>query len=131
MKITEQIKNKRLFFDGGMGTMLQRAGLGAGDVPEKWNISHPEEITRVHRAYLDAGCDILTSNTFGVNTLKYSADEVEQMVRGAFECMREAEKQSGRDVYLALDIGPLGRLLEPYGDLSFDDDYSELFKTFY
>lgn len=121
MKITDTIKNKRLMFDGGMGTMLQAAGLAAGEAPERWNISHPDKIADIHRAYISAGCDVLTSNTFGVNTLKYSANEVRAMMQAAFSCMRQAVSESGREVYLALDIGPTGKLLEPYGDLSFED----------
>lgn len=121
MRITDKIKEKRLIFDGGMGTMLQGLGLAPGEAPERWSLSHPSEICNVHRAYIDAGCDILTSNTFGVNTLKYSAEDVRAMVRASFECMRNACAGAGREIYLALDIGPLGRLLEPYGDLSFED----------
>lgn len=124
MKITERIKNKRLIFDGGMGTLLQAAGLPAGLAPEKWNIEDPDKITAVNRSYIEAGCDILTSNTFGVNTLKYTADEVARMTHAAFSCMRKAVAESGREVYLALDIGPTGKLLEPYGDLSFEDAIS-------
>lgn len=118
MRITEAIKKKRLIFDGGMGTMLQKAGLPAGQAPETWSMTHPEQIIKIHREYIEAGCDVLTSNTFGVNTLKYSADEVRSLVGAAFSCMRAAQS---KDTYLALDIGPLGRLLAPYGDLSFED----------
>ncbi len=121
MKITEKIKNKRLIFDGGMGTLLQAAGLPAGQAPEKWNITNPDKIADIHKSYIEAGCDILTSNTFGVNTLKYTADEVASMTFAAFSCMKKAAAESGREVYLALDIGPTGKLLEPYGDLSFED----------
>lgn len=120
MKITEQIKNKRLIFDGGMGTLLQAAGLPAGEAPEKWNITSPDKITDIHKSYIAAGCDILTSNTFGVNTLKYTADEVVSMTRAAFSCMRKAAADADREIYFALDIGPTGKLLEPYGDLSFE-----------
>ncbi len=124
MKITEKIKNKRLIFDGGMGTLLQAAGLPAGQAPETWNITNPDKIADIHKSYIKAGCDILTSNTFGVNTLKYTADEVESMTFAAFSCMKKAAAESGREVYLALDIGPTGKLLEPYGDLSFEDAVS-------
>ena len=120
MKITEQIKTKRLIFDGGMGTLLQAAGLPSGEAPEKWNITHPEKITEVHKSYIEAGCDILTSNTFGVNTLKYTKAEVCDMVKGAFTCMRAALDGASKEIYLALDIGPTGKLLEPYGDLPFE-----------
>ena len=109
--------------------MLQAAGLPAGESPERWNVSHPEEITKIHKAYIDAGCDILTSNTFGVNALKYTADEVTSMTRAAFSCMRDATAGADRKIYLALDIGPLGRLLEPYGDLSFEDAVAAFAQT--
>lgn len=121
MKITDKIKEKRLIFDGGMGTMLQAAGLAPGEAPERWSITHKKEICGVHRAYIDAGCDILTSNTFGVNTLKYSTEDVRAMVGASFECMRQSCFGVDREIYLALDVGPLGRLLEPYGDLPFED----------
>lgn len=121
MKITEQIKRKKLMFDGGMGTMLQSAGLMPGEAPETWSITHPEVIKNVHKAYIDSGCDILTSNTFGVNTLKYSKETVEEMVRKSFNCMEKARLETGRDVYFVLDVGPLGKLLEPYGDLPFEE----------
>ncbi len=120
MKITEQIKNKRLIFDGGMGTLLQAAGLPAGQAPEKWNITNSDKIVDIHKSYIAAGCDILTSNTFGVNTLKYTANEVASMTRAAFSCMKKAAAEANREIYLALDIGPTGKLLEPYGDLPFE-----------
>ncbi len=124
MEIREKIKNQRLIFDGGMGTLLQAAGLSAGHAPEKWNITNPDKIVDIHKSYIQAGCDILTSNTFGVNTLKYTADEVELMIRAAFSCMKKAVVGADRSIYLALDIGPTGKLLEPYGDLSFEDAVS-------
>ncbi len=120
MKIIEQIKKKRLIFDGGMGTLLQAAGLPAGQAPEKWNIANPDKIVNIHKSYVEAGCDILTSNTFGVNTLKYTVAEVSDMVKAAFDCMRRAAETTDRKVYLALDIGPTGKLLESYGDLPFE-----------
>ena len=129
MKITEQIKNKRLIFDGGMGTLLQAAGLPAGQAPEVWNITNPDRIVDIHKSYITAGCDILTSNTFGVNILKYTSAEVTGMVKAAFDCMRRAAETSDRKVYLALDIGPTGKLLEPYGDLSFEDAVSVFSET--
>ena len=121
MKITEKIKTQRLICDGGFGTMLQAAGMGAGECSEEWNISHPDIITNIHKQYIDAGSDIITLNTFGVNTLKYSNDVCEKMIRAAYENAKRAVDESERDVYIALDIGPLGRLLAPYGDLDFED----------
>ena len=121
MKITERIKKERLISDGGFGTMLQAAGMRAGECSEEWNISHPDVISNIHKQYIDAGSDIITLNTFGVNTLKYSEDTCEKMIRAAYENAKRAVVESGKEIYIALDIGPLGRLLAPYGDLSFED----------
>ena len=129
MKITEKIKTQRLICDGGFGTMLQAAGMGAGECSEEWNISHPEIITNIHKQYIDAGSDIITLNTFGVNTLKYSEECCEQMIRAAYTNAKKAADESGREVYIALDIGPLGRLLAPYGDLDFEDAVSAFANT--
>lgn len=115
--IRELIKEKRLFLDGGTGTVLQSMGLPAGTPPEAWNLTAPEKITELHRAYFEAGSNIVVTNTFGVNSLKY--DEFEEYIKSAIECARAAA--DGReDRFVALDIGPTGKLLEPLGDLSFD-----------
>ena len=87
MSIIEKIKSQRLFFDGGMGSLLQSSGLTPGEAPEKWNITHPDVICDIHSRYIASGCDILTSNTFGVNTLKYTADDAEKIIRAACDCM--------------------------------------------
>lgn len=129
MKITEKIKTQRLICDGGFGTMLQAAGMGAGECSEEWNISHPEIITNIHKQYIDAGSDIITLNTFGVNTLKYSEECCEKMIKAAYENAKRAVSGSEREVYIALDIGPLGRLLAPYGDLDFEDAVSAFANT--
>ena len=70
MSILDEMKVRRLYCDGGMGSLLQAAGLAAGELPERWNISHPEVITDVHRKYLAAGADIMTTNTFGDQPVK-------------------------------------------------------------
>lgn len=129
MKITERIKTQRLICDGGFGTMLQAAGMGAGECSEEWNISHPDIITDIHKQYIDAGSDIITLNTFGVNTLKYSEECCEKMIRAAYENAKKAVDLAEREVYIALDIGPLGRLLAPYGDLDFEDAVSAFANT--
>ena len=129
MKITEKIKTQRLICDGGFGTMLQAAGMGAGECSEEWNISHPEIITNIHKQYIDAGSDIITLNTFGVNTLKYSEECCEKMIRAAYRNAKKAVDESGREVYIALDVGPLGRLLAPYGDLDFEEAVSAFANT--
>ena len=119
MKITEALKTKRLISDGGMGTMLQAAGLTLGQTSEEWNLSHREEIISVHKKYIDAGADIITANTFGVNILKYDRETAKSMIFAAVENAKAAVGE--RDAYISLDIGPLGRLLKPYGDLDFEE----------
>lgn len=108
--------------DGGMGTMLQRSGAVIPEVPEVLNIENPDVIESVHRQYVEAGSDIVYTNTFGVNRFKAegSGYSVEQLVGGAIEC---AKKACGDRALVALDIGPLGKMLEPAGDLSFEEAY--------
>lgn len=116
-----------LLLDGAMGTMLQAAGLPAGQLPELWNLTHPETVAAIHRRYAEAGSRVLYTNTFGANRLKTAGcgHSPAELVTGAVRCAREAA--AGRDVKVALDIGPIGRLLEPLGDLSFDEAY-DIFK---
>ena len=120
MSILDEMKVRRLYCDGGMGSLLQAAGLAAGELPERWNISHPEVITDVHRKYLAAGADIMTTNTFGANRLKYDKDgELKAIVEAAIANARKAVEEAGRG-YVALDLGPTGKLLKPLGDLPFE-----------
>ena len=120
MKFIERLGRDWLFFDGGMGSILQERGLAAGELPETWNITRPEEIQSIHRAYLDAGSDIINTNTFGANALKFP-DNLREIVEAAVSNAKEARRQSGReDAYIALDLGPTGRLLQPMGDLPFE-----------
>ena len=121
-KLLSLLGQRVVFFDGAMGTMLQQAGLGPGELPESWNMTHPDVVRQIHRSYLDAGCDILTTNTFGANSLKlrrcpYTAAE---LVTAGVTLAREAVEQAGHG-FVALDMGPTGKLLQPLGDLSFDD----------
>lgn len=106
-------------FDGGMGTMLQKAGLEAGEAPERLNRTHPEKIEAIHAAYAQAGADIITANTFGASRRKLGEDPAPYIAAG----VAVARRAAGPDRYVALDIGPLGGLLEPYGDMSFDQAY--------
>lgn len=98
------------YFDGGMGSMLN---LKAGELPEKLNITDPDRVYAVHKAYADAGCDIITANTFGANRLKY--DNVDEIVKAGISIARKAGKK------VALDLGPTGKLLKPMGDLDFEE----------
>ncbi len=111
------LKSKYLFFDGGTGTVLQEMGLKPGEAPESWSISRPGVITELHRKYLEAGCDIIKANTFGINTLKYG--NYKELISASLACAKNALKDYP-DAYLAYDLGPLGRLLEPLGDLPFE-----------
>ena len=123
MKITEYVKNNILYLDGGMGTLLQDAGFRPGEYPERWNLSHPEIITGIHTRYYDAGSNVVLTNTFGANPLKFSPDELEAIIRAAVANAREAARKSAgtQEKWVALDIGPSGRMFKPYGDLDFED----------
>ena len=102
-----------------MGTMLQQAGLPLGALPEEWNLAHPEVIEDIHRQYLEAGADVIYANTFGANSLKFG-ERVEEVVAAGMSCARRAA-QGFKDRYVALDIGSLGRMLAPLGDLQFEE----------
>ena len=122
MRFRELIGTRRLFFDGAMGTMLQSAGMPEGTVPELFGHDHPDVVRSIHAAYLAAGCNILKTNTFGANRLKLAPVglSVEEAVKAAVKCARSA---GTGNYFVALDIGPSGKLLEPLGDLSFDEAY--------
>ena len=130
MTILEKIKNGFTYFDGGTGTVLQKKGLVAGELPEEWNLTHPEEIVQLHLDYINAGSHIINTNTFGANILKFSKEKLEQIITAAVENALEAKRRSGReDVWIALDIGPSGKLLKPYGTLDFEDAVSVFAET--
>ncbi|MDF2888238.1 MAG: homocysteine S-methyltransferase [Lacrimispora sp.] len=132
--ILEEVKNRILFFDGGMGSLLQANGLKPGELPETWNVTHSDLIVKLHRDYLEAGADIIKTNTFGANGLKYNQNkefDLDQIVtvamKNAKEAVDTAAYAKGRKKgAVALDIGPTGKLLKPLGDLDFEDAY-ELF----
>ena len=126
MNFLELLKQHTVYLDGGMGTLLQERGLASGEHPERWNITHPEVITAIHRAYYDAGSHVVSTNTFGANTLKFSLDELDSIVKTAFENARTAKEAStsSQEKFVALDIGPTGKLLKPLGDLDFEDAVS-------
>lgn len=107
-------------FDGGMGTMLQTTGLPAGTPPEILNLTAPESVGAVHTAYLSAGADILTTNTFGASRRKLEMDPAPYIAAG----VAIARQAAGENHYVALDVGPLGAMLEPFGEMTFDEAYS-------
>ena len=125
MNFKELFNNSILFFDGAMGTELQKNGLKKGELPENLNIHSPEIVARVHKSYLDAGCNIISTNTFGANSLKF--DNVNEIITKAVEITKNAIAESGKEALVALDMGPLGKLLKPYGDLEFETAY-DLYK---
>lgn len=122
MNVIEKINSGFTLLDGAMGTELQKLGLTAGELPERWNISNPTAVENIHKAYLAAGSDIILANTFGANLLKFEADELEKVVSAALSCAKNAvaEYCGIKPRFVALDIGPLGKLLKPLGDLEFE-----------
>ncbi|HJI46098.1 MAG TPA: homocysteine S-methyltransferase family protein [Oscillospiraceae bacterium] len=123
MNIRDFIKNNIVYLDGGMGTLLQKSGLQPGELPEHWNISHPEVIREIHKNYYDSGSNVVNTNTFGANTLKFSIDELDEIICHAVKNADEARKASSGEQkkFIALDVGPTGKLLKPLGDLDFED----------
>jgi len=129
--ITEFLKEHFLYLDGGMGTLLQAKGLAVGELPERWCLTHPKAVTEIHRAYYDAGSHVVNTNTFGANVLKLDEEELERVICAAIDCARAAQRQSTgkQPKWIALDVGPLGRMLKPYGDLDFEDAVEIFAKT--
>ena len=111
-----------LFFDGGMGSLLQERGLEQGELPETWNLKKPEELIRIHREYLEAGADIVLANTFGANRFKY--DNLDEIIAAGIANAKTAVRESGEKAYVALDMGPTGKLLRPMGTLDFEEAVS-------
>lgn len=125
MLFKDLLGKKTLFFDGAMGTMLQDAGLKPGELPELWNFSHAGEVEKIHTAYLNAGADIIKTNTFGANRLKFAGTEIKtaDVIEQAVAIAKKAcAKKPGS--FVALDMGPTGKLLAPYGDLPFEEAVS-------
>ncbi len=116
MNILEKIRKGITYCDGGAGTLLQSWGLETGEYPETWNITKPEKIIEMHRLYLEAGANIITSCTFGANRFKF--DNLEEIITAAIRNAKTACESY--DAFVALDIGPLGKMLEPLGDLPFE-----------
>lgn len=123
MDFHKLIERDFVLLDGAMGTMLQQKGMPAGTIPETLNITQPDWIRDIHRQYIEAGADILYTNTFGANCKKLAgtAYTAPQLIKGAVSLAKEAS--AGTDVLAALDIGPIGQLLEPNGSLHFEEAY--------
>lgn len=131
MSVLERIRNGILYLDGGTGTWLQKRGLRPGELPELWSLARPEELVALHKAYFEAGSHVVCANTFGANALKFDGREgrpsVRDVVSAAVECVKKARDQAkgGREErFVALDVGPLGKLLAPLGELPFEKAFS-------
>ncbi|MBR3810420.1 MAG: homocysteine S-methyltransferase family protein [Clostridia bacterium] len=131
MNFSEYLKNNIVYLDGGMGTLLQAGGLKPGEHPEKWNISHPEIITDIHKSYFNSGSNVVCTNTFGANSLKFSDEELEEIIKSAICNAKKARELSStpHEKFIALDIGPTGKLLKPLGDLDFEEAVTVFSKT--
>lgn len=121
MSFKDLLGKQMLFFDGATGTQLQARGLQAGELPERWNFTHPEIIEAVHKDYLAAGANILKTNTFGANPIKLAETDLDckATITAAVTIAKKA-CAGAIDKFVALDLGPTGKLLAPYGDLPFE-----------
>ena len=123
MDFRSYLQSHIVYLDGGMGTLLQAAGLPAGESPMLWNLTHPEVITELQRQYFDAGSNVVSTNTFGANLLHFSKEELQKIIPAAIDCARAARDSSSgaQQKFIALDLGPSGRLLKPFGDYDFEE----------
>lgn len=124
--LMDKLGRELLFFDGAMGTALQAKGLPIGELPELWNLRHPEIIEEIHGEFLSAGCSLIETNTFGANRYKLEplGYSVAAVVAAAVNAAKTAVGTSNRDAWVALSVGPSGKLLAPLGDLAFEDAVS-------
>ena len=128
MDFRKRLREGILYLDGGTGSILQSLGLKPGELPEVWNIERANDIVNVARQYYEAGSNVVYTNTFGANSLKYDGKDgrysVEEIVAAAVNNTRRALNEASGDKsdrYVALDIGPLGKMLSPLGDLPFEE----------
>ncbi|MEG1891719.1 MAG: homocysteine S-methyltransferase family protein [Clostridia bacterium] len=126
--IMQELGKRLVYLDGGMGTLLQGMGLMGGERPETWNLAHPERVQRIHAEYLAAGCDIVTTNTFGA-ARAHLGNQAEPCMRAGVRLAREAVREAGHGS-VAADMGSLGRLLQPYGDMPFEEAVSQFREAF-
>lgn len=123
MSILDEINRRLLFFDGAMGTMLQKAGLLPGENPDTWCVTHPQDVKDIHKMYLQSGCTVIATNTFGSNTIKLNQlpFSSEELTQAAVTLAKEAIAETQVQAFVALDLGPTGKILYPFGDLSFEE----------
>lgn len=126
--LQKRLNKEVLVFDGGFGSQLQARGMKAGEIPEYYNIDHPDIIIDIHKQYLKAGADFITTNTFGANPLKLEQHQYsyQEVILKAVENAKKARDSMNKECYIAFDIGPIGKLMEPMGTLSFDDVYQSV-----
>ena len=131
MNFKKYLQENIVYLDGGMGTLLQANGLKPGELPELWNITHPDVITKIHTDYFNAGSNVVCTNTFGANSLKFDDKQLEDIIMSAvFNAKNAACNSEGtQPKFIALDIGPTGKLLKPLGDLDFEDAVNIFAKT--
>ncbi len=136
MDLREKLKQGIFYFDGATGSQLQKKGIKPGELPEIWNITHREDIIALGQSYFEAGANGVAANTFGANSMKYDGKDgrygLREIVKAAMECAMEARKRASgemvqKDMYVGMDVGSLGKLLKPLGDLEFETAVS-LFK---
>jgi len=135
MQILEYLKEHRVINDGGMGTLLQANGLRPGELPETWNVLHPDILVKLHKEYLSAGANILSANTFGANRIKYPPDgnyDLRRLITAGVKNARQAREEFAEEYrsangcdpepcFIGFDIGPTGKLIKPLGDLDFEE----------
>ncbi len=131
MNFREYLQENIVILDGGMGTLLQARGLQPGEAPERWNLTHADDVADIHRAYYDSGSNVVNTNTFGANVLHFDEEELDRIVEAAVANARKAQEMSTseKEKFIALDIGPTGRLLKPMGDLDFEESVEVFAKT--
>ncbi len=131
MNLKNYLQTNLIFLDGGMGTLLQQKGLKMGELPERWNLSNPTVIKDIHKSYLNSGANIICANTFGANILKFTDSELKKIIFSAIKNAKDAicECDCQKNKWVALDIGPLGKMLKPYGDIEFEKAVEIFAKT--
>ncbi len=121
MEVMQKVVEEGLVFDGGMGSMLIARGLSGGESAEKWNVDHPDIIAEVHRAYLDAGADVVTTNTFGASSFKLEKMGIEESVEQINSAaIKNAKTAAGPGQYVAGELGPLGEMFSPMGTMTYE-----------
>lgn len=131
MDFSRFLKENIVYLDGGLGTLLQARGLALGELPERWNLTHADVVRELQTAYFNAGSNVVCTNTFGANSFKFSEAELREVISSAIQIAKDAKRKSigTQEKFVALDIGPLGKLLKPLGALDFEDAVSAFKKT--